>query len=388
MSTTATPGKDTTGDTRVGQVDLKLEVIPIPVSDLDRAKEFYEGLGWRLDANFRHNGDRAIQLTPPGSQCSIHFNPKGTPGSAKGMFLVVSDIEAARDDLMRRGVEVSEIFHFAAGPPGLRPGSQRTDNKPSVIKNVKAAQVVVVSGTRYNMVFPFLTIPVRNFPKARFIVRARLMASAGQIQQNRISILIPVQINGILKSLLSRVLNHSCRIVFRIERQREHFTVNSGPGFAEVGRLHVIKIGPAVYTVTTTSMAKRLAEIYGTQAHETGVGFKYVGPKMTETNAVIGGEESGGFGFGMLIPERDGLAVTVAACLQHGEVVGERELDVHVQLQVAGQQEGDVGARSVAQRALGHVVDARLEPRCGEHVLGHALAPLAPGLRAGQRLAQ
>jgi phosphomannomutase len=67
-------------------------------------------------------------------------------------------------------------------------------------------------------------------------------------------------------------------------------------------------IGPAVYTVTTTSMAKRLAEIYGTQAYETGVGFKYVGPKMTETNAVIGGEESGGFGFGIHIPERDGLA--------------------------------------------------------------------------------
>ncbi|HEY6609315.1 MAG TPA: phosphoglucomutase/phosphomannomutase family protein [Candidatus Limnocylindria bacterium] len=67
-------------------------------------------------------------------------------------------------------------------------------------------------------------------------------------------------------------------------------------------------VGPAVYTVTTTSMAKRLAEIFGTQAYETGVGFKYVGPKMTETNAVIGGEESGGFGFGMHIPERDGLA--------------------------------------------------------------------------------
>ena len=68
------------------------------------------------------------------------------------------------------------------------------------------------------------------------------------------------------------------------------------------------QIGPAVYTVTTTSMAPRLAEIYGTKAYETGVGFKYVGPKMTETNAVIGGEESGGFGFGMHIPERDGLA--------------------------------------------------------------------------------
>ncbi|HEX5396123.1 MAG TPA: hypothetical protein VFX74_03435, partial [Candidatus Limnocylindria bacterium] len=68
------------------------------------------------------------------------------------------------------------------------------------------------------------------------------------------------------------------------------------------------QIGPAVYTVTTTSMARKLAEIYGTQAYETGVGFKFVGPKMTETNAVIGGEESGGFGFGMHIPERDGIA--------------------------------------------------------------------------------
>jgi catechol 2,3-dioxygenase-like lactoylglutathione lyase family enzyme len=116
MSTTAMQSRNATSDARVRQVDLKLEVIPLPVSDLDRAKAFYEGLGWRLDADFRHNGDRAIQLTPPGSQCSIHFNPKGTPGSAQGMFLVVSDIEAARDDLMRRGVQVSEIFHFAAGP--------------------------------------------------------------------------------------------------------------------------------------------------------------------------------------------------------------------------------------------------------------------------------
>lgn len=116
MSTTATRSQDATSGTRAGQVDMKLEVITLPVSDIDRAKAFYEGLGWRLDADFRHNGDRAIQLTPPGSQCSIHFNPKGKPGSAQGMFLVVSDIQAARDNLMRRGVEVSEIFHFAAGP--------------------------------------------------------------------------------------------------------------------------------------------------------------------------------------------------------------------------------------------------------------------------------
>lgn len=116
MTTTATRSQDAAAGTRVGPVDLKLEVIPLPVSDIDRAKAFYEGLGWRLDADFRHNGDRAIQLTPPGSQCSIHFNPNGTPGSAKGMFLVVSDVEAARKDLISRGAQVSEIFHFAAGP--------------------------------------------------------------------------------------------------------------------------------------------------------------------------------------------------------------------------------------------------------------------------------
>jgi catechol 2,3-dioxygenase-like lactoylglutathione lyase family enzyme len=116
MSTTAIRTNDSTADARVGQVDLKLEVITIPVSDIDRAKEFYEGLGWRLDADFSHGSDRAVQFTPPGSQCSIHFGTNGPQGSAQGLFLVVSDIEAARDDLLRRGVEVSEVFHFAAGP--------------------------------------------------------------------------------------------------------------------------------------------------------------------------------------------------------------------------------------------------------------------------------
>jgi catechol 2,3-dioxygenase-like lactoylglutathione lyase family enzyme len=116
MSTTATPNWDAAAGARVGQVDLKLEVVTIPVSDLDRAKEFYDGLGWRLDADFKDGADRAIQLTPPGSQCSIHLGTEGTPGSAQGLFLVVSDIEAARDELASRGAEVSDIFHFARGP--------------------------------------------------------------------------------------------------------------------------------------------------------------------------------------------------------------------------------------------------------------------------------
>jgi catechol 2,3-dioxygenase-like lactoylglutathione lyase family enzyme len=100
-------------------VDMKLEVVVIPVSDVERAKNFYEGIGWRLDADFVV-GDafRGLQFTPPGSPSSIHFGKGVTsavPGSAQGLFLVVSDIEAARADLVRHGVEVSEIFH-RAGP--------------------------------------------------------------------------------------------------------------------------------------------------------------------------------------------------------------------------------------------------------------------------------
>ena len=128
MSTTAIRSKEATTDARVGKVDMKLEVITIPVSDVDRAKEFYGGLGWRLDADFSDGGERAVQFTPPGSQCSIHLG-KNAPGPAQGIFLIVSDIEAARDDLVRRGVEVSDVFHFAKAPApfggrisGIAPG--------------------------------------------------------------------------------------------------------------------------------------------------------------------------------------------------------------------------------------------------------------------------
>jgi len=94
-------------------VDLKLEVIAIPVSDVDRAKAFYAGLGWTVDADFMIGKDfRAVQLTPPGSPSSIHLSTTAVPGSAQGMFLVVSDIEAARKELIAHGVDVSEVFHF------------------------------------------------------------------------------------------------------------------------------------------------------------------------------------------------------------------------------------------------------------------------------------
>src|SRR5215467_12805915 len=110
-----------------GMVDLKLEVVVIPVSDVDRAKRFYGGLGWRLDADIALGPERrVVQLTPPGSDCSIHFGKgitKAAPGSAQGMILVVYDVESARSDLVAHGVEVSAPFHFgASGPvPGADP---------------------------------------------------------------------------------------------------------------------------------------------------------------------------------------------------------------------------------------------------------------------------
>jgi len=108
--------------------ELKLEVVAIPVSDIDRAKAFYEKLGWRLDADFMVGKNfRAVQLTPPGSPCSIHLAPNGVPGSAKGMFLVVSDIDAARQELVAHGAEVSEVFHFDGDHrpvPGPGPAGQ------------------------------------------------------------------------------------------------------------------------------------------------------------------------------------------------------------------------------------------------------------------------
>jgi catechol 2,3-dioxygenase-like lactoylglutathione lyase family enzyme len=102
--------------------DLKLEVVVIPVADVDRSKDFYAGLGWRLDADFAFdNGFRVVQFTGPGSQTSIQFGTKITtaaPGTAQGLYLIVSDIVAARDELAGRGVDVSEVFHPA------EPGAQ------------------------------------------------------------------------------------------------------------------------------------------------------------------------------------------------------------------------------------------------------------------------
>lgn len=114
--------RDPSGTASVENVDMKLEAVVIPVSDVERAKKFYSGLGWRLDADFSFdNGFRAIQFTPPGADCSIQFGARMTtsaPGSAQGLYLVVSDIQAAREDLLAHGVDVSEVFH--AETPGAQ----------------------------------------------------------------------------------------------------------------------------------------------------------------------------------------------------------------------------------------------------------------------------
>ena len=119
MSITEVRSHDATSDAKVAKIDMKFEIVVIPVSDVDRAKEFYGRLGWRLDADFAHGDDwRAIQFTPPGSGCSVIFGKNLTaaaPGSAQSLYLIVSDIEAARKELLGRGIQISQVFHGANG---------------------------------------------------------------------------------------------------------------------------------------------------------------------------------------------------------------------------------------------------------------------------------
>src|SRR6185437_3496747 len=109
-------------DVQVAKIDLKLEVVVIPVADADRSKAFYAGLGWRLDADFSFDsGFRVVQFTPPRSPCSVQFGTKMTdapPGSAHGLYLIVSDIDAGRDQLLSRGAKVGAVFH--SGEPGAQ----------------------------------------------------------------------------------------------------------------------------------------------------------------------------------------------------------------------------------------------------------------------------
>jgi catechol 2,3-dioxygenase-like lactoylglutathione lyase family enzyme len=116
-------------------VDMKFEVIVIPVADVDRSKAFYTKLGWRLDADFPYdNGFRVVQFTPPGSGSSVQFGAKITtavPGSAQGLYLIVSDVEAARKELVARGVEISEVFHTSKPGAQFRPESNGRASGPA-----------------------------------------------------------------------------------------------------------------------------------------------------------------------------------------------------------------------------------------------------------------
>src|SRR6202451_1560013 len=118
----AFPNSEPIGGAIAEKVDMKFEVVVLPVADVDRSKAFYAQLGWRLDADFPFdNGFRVVQFTPPGSGCSVQFGTKITtapPGSAQGLYLIVSNIEAARKELVGRGVEISEVFHTS------KPGAQ------------------------------------------------------------------------------------------------------------------------------------------------------------------------------------------------------------------------------------------------------------------------
>jgi len=129
MSSTQVRTDEAIGIQSARRTAMKLEVVVIPVADVDRAKRFYDGLGWRLDADFvMGDSFRVVQFTPPGSSCSVQFGigmTSAVPGSAQGIFLVVSDIEAARAELVSRGIAVSEIFHRGAGGPLSGPDPQR-----------------------------------------------------------------------------------------------------------------------------------------------------------------------------------------------------------------------------------------------------------------------
>src|SRR5215468_9940574 len=120
MATSSAINNEAAKAPSAARVNIKFEVVVIPVSDVDRSKAFYTKLGWRLDADFPFDdGFRVVQFTPPGSGCSVQFGTKITtaePGSAQGLYLIVSDVEAARGQLAERGARVSEVFH--PGAPG------------------------------------------------------------------------------------------------------------------------------------------------------------------------------------------------------------------------------------------------------------------------------
>jgi catechol 2,3-dioxygenase-like lactoylglutathione lyase family enzyme len=135
MATLSAINNESASGASAAKVDMKFEVVVIPVADVDRSKAFYTKLGWRLDADFPFdNGFRIVQFTPPGSGCSVQFGTKITtaePGSAQGLYLIVSDVEAARKELAARGIEVSEVFHTSKPGAQFRPESSGRVSGPA-----------------------------------------------------------------------------------------------------------------------------------------------------------------------------------------------------------------------------------------------------------------
>src|SRR6266853_8416 len=129
MATSSAINNEPVSGPSAAKVDMKFEVIVIPVSGADRSKAFYAKLGWRLDADFPFdNGFRVVQFTPPGSACSVQFGSKITsanPGSVQSLYLIVSDIEAARDELAALGVDVSMVFHPTIPGAQFQPNDRR-----------------------------------------------------------------------------------------------------------------------------------------------------------------------------------------------------------------------------------------------------------------------
>jgi catechol 2,3-dioxygenase-like lactoylglutathione lyase family enzyme len=152
--------------------DLKLEVVVIPVADADRSKQFYQRLGWRLDADFPFdNGFRVIQFTPPGSGTSVQFGTKissAAPGSAQGLYLVVTDIAAAREELTAHGAEVSPVFH--PGSPGAQfaadPGGQVAGRAPDQASYGSFAAFTDPDGNRWLLQEVTTRLPGRVDPAA------------------------------------------------------------------------------------------------------------------------------------------------------------------------------------------------------------------------------
>jgi len=135
MATLSSIDDEPAGDPKAEPADMKFEVVVIPVKDVDRSKAFYIKLGWRLEADYSFdNGFRIVQFTPPGSGSSVQFGTKMTtaaPGSAQGLYLIVSDVEAARKELVTRGIEVSEVFHTSRPGAQFRPDSNGRVSGPA-----------------------------------------------------------------------------------------------------------------------------------------------------------------------------------------------------------------------------------------------------------------